>query len=149
MEDMQLLMEQLGALSQSLADSQMSNKELAEAGARAAALHEQAQVEARFMVKKLEDQEREMNKLRDKLSFAALDATNEQLKTARAEAAEALKENEALKAQNQILYQNYADIKSVHAIARFACFDLRDCGPLACSGVSRGDFRARWRRLHL
>ena len=111
MEDMQLLMEQLGALSQSLADSQMSNKELQDAAARATALHEQSQIENQFMMKKLEAQEREMNKLRDKVSFAALDATNEQLKAAKAEAAQALEENEALKAQNQILYQNYADIK--------------------------------------
>jgi len=111
MEDMQLLMEQLGALSQSLADSQMSNKELQDAAARATALHEQSQIENQFMMKKLEAQEREMTKLRDKVSFAALDATNEQLKAAKAEAAQALEENEALKAQNQILYQNYADIK--------------------------------------
>jgi Zn-dependent oligopeptidase len=130
MEDMQLLMEQLGALSQSLADSQMSNKELQDAAARATALHEQSQIENQFMMKKLEAQDREMTKLRDKVSFAALDATNEQLKAAKAEAAQALEENEALKAQNQILYQNYADIKSV---------------ALACGGTYRKASMDRWR----
>lgn len=137
MEDMQLLMEQLGALSQSLADSQMSNKELQDAAARATALHEQSQIENQFMMKKLEAQEREMTKLRDKVSFAALDATNEQLKAAKAEAAQALEENEALKAQNQILYQNYADIKSVALACSGALEGLPGIGGTDCESAFR------------
>jgi DNA repair exonuclease SbcCD ATPase subunit len=113
-EDMQqVLMEQLAQMSQNLADSRMAAKEFQEAAARAQAAQAAAEAELAAQIKKVEAQAAEMSRLRDKVSFAALDATNEQLKQARAEAAEAKTENEALKDQNRILYQNYADIKSV------------------------------------
>lgn len=111
MEDLQLLMEQLSALSQSLADSQMANVELQQTSAQTQELYDQMKIERDFTIKKVEQQEKEMQKLKDKMSFSALDATNEQLKQLKIEAAELQKESEALKQQNRILYQNYADIK--------------------------------------
>lgn len=112
MEDMQLLMDQISQLSQSLADSQMANVELEQTSTRTRELHDAMKVERDFMIVKSEQQEKEMNRLKEKMSFSSLDAINEQLKQVKAEAAEMQKENEALKQQNQILYQNYADIKS-------------------------------------
>ena len=111
-EDLQLLMDQLSALSQSLADASMSNKELSDNCTRLQLLHDQSKVENQFMVAKCESQEKEMARLREKISFANLDATNEALKVSKAEVVELRQENEALKAQNQILYQNYADINA-------------------------------------
>jgi len=111
-EDMQLLMDQLSQLSQSLADSQMAKKEFQDLAQKAEAAQKAAEAELALQLKKADAQAGEMSKLRDKVSFAALDATNEQLKQARAEAAEAKAENEALKDQNRILFQNYADINT-------------------------------------
>ena len=113
MEDMQLLMDQLSALSQSLADAQMSNVELRQTNERTQELYDQMKIERDFMIAKSEAHEKEMGKLKEKISFTALDATNEQLKQLKLEHSEMSQENEALKSQNHILYQNYADIKSV------------------------------------
>lgn len=116
-EDLQLLMDQISQLSQAFADSQMANTELTQASIKTQQLYDQMKVERDFMIAKTEVQEKEMAKLKEKISFSALDATNEQLKQLKSEAQEMAKENEALKQQNHILYQNYADIKSVDGMA--------------------------------